>query len=352
MREIFATFGAPEMVAVLVAVVFNAYVLMGGADLGSGVWDLFATGQRRAAQRDLIAAAIGPIWEANHVWLIIVVVMLFTAFPPAFAVITTVLHIPLSLLLVGIVLRGSAFVFRSYGGQNAPARVRWGRTFAIASVATPILLGTVVGAIATGATSDAFAHIGSAGFSEVFVAPWLAPFPIAIGLLALMLFAQLAATYLTLVADVGSLQDDFRRRAIGASVATILVAIFAMAIRPTPADAAPSSLLSGMAGWLWFAVTAAAAAAGIGALWRRRFAAARVAVCAEVSLIVWGWAAAQYPFLVPPTITIRASAAPASTLDELLIALGIGAVLLVPSLAYLLKTFAAHGTAKHESHTE
>ena len=342
MNTIATTFGTPELAAVVLFLVLNAYVLMGGADLGSGVWDLLATGPRRDAQRAVIAATIGPIWEANHVWLIIVVVMLFTAFPPAFAMITTVLHIPLSLMLVGIVLRGSAFVFRSYGGQHAPARVRWGRTFAIASVATPVLLGMTIGAIATGAVSHAATGIGTASFGTVFVAPWLAPFPIVIGLLSLTLFAQLAATYLTLATDDTSLRDDFRYRAIAAGAVAILLASVAAALLREPPWIAQSALLSGPRSWLWLALTLVAGFAGIVALWRRRFAAARITVCAEVSLIVWGWAATQYPYVVPPTITIRGGAAPAATLGELLLALAIGAMLLVPSLWYLLRTFAAH----------
>jgi len=350
-NHLFATFGPPEIVAAVLLVVLNAYVLMGGADLGSGVWDLLATGPRRNAQRELIAAAIGPIWEANHVWLIIVVVMLFTAFPPAFAAITTVLHVPISLALVGIVLRGSAFVFRSYGGEQAPARVTWGRTFAIASVVTPLLLGIIVGAIATGAAGDAFAHVGNATFSDVFIAPWLSPFPFTLGLLALALFAQLAATYLTLVAEDVPLRDDFRRRAIGASAAATLFAVAAAVAYPSQGIADPA-LRSGLRPWLWLGAPVIASGIGIGALWRRHFTAARTAVCIEVSLIVWGWAALQYPFVLPRTMTIRGIAAPASTLDELLVALVIGALVLVPSLAYLLKTFAAHGAVNQRAHTE
>src|SRR6185436_7011271 len=116
--------GLPEIVAGIMMLVLNAYVLMGGADFGGGVWDLLATGPRRERQRNLIASSIAPIWEANHVWLIVVVVMLFTAFPVAFSAFSTVLHIPLSLILIGIVMRGSAFVFRSYGSKHHTTRHR------------------------------------------------------------------------------------------------------------------------------------------------------------------------------------------------------------------------------------
>src|ERR687893_2196597 len=126
------------------------YALLGGADYGGGVWDLFARGRRAGAQRELVAAAIGPVWEANHVWLIFGVVVLFTAFPPAFAALSTALHIPLTLMLIGIVLRGCAFTFRHYDAEADDVQQRWGRLFGMASVVTPILLGVCIGAISTG----------------------------------------------------------------------------------------------------------------------------------------------------------------------------------------------------------
>jgi len=126
------------------------YALLGGADYGGGVWDLFAFGRRAREQRELIAHAIGPVWEANHVWLILVLVILFTAFPPAFAVIATALHIPITLLLIGIVLRGTAFTFRTYDVQRDEVQRRWSLVFSIASIITPILLGIILGAIASG----------------------------------------------------------------------------------------------------------------------------------------------------------------------------------------------------------
>jgi cytochrome bd ubiquinol oxidase subunit II len=342
MTGFLATLGLPEVVAGLLFVALNAYVLMGGADLGSGVWDLLATGPRRAQQRELIARAISPIWEANHVWLVIAVVICFTAFPPAFATVTTILHIPLTLMLIGIVLRGSAFVFRSYGPRKGPATIRWGRTFAIASIATPVLFGIVIGAIATGAVATAQALVGTESMVAVFVAPWLAPFPVTVGLLALALFAQLAATYLTLVTDDAALRNDFRRRALASGAVAFAFATLAAALAHAEPSFANAGLLSGPKSVFWLAATGLFAATAMWALWRRRFALGRVAVGAQVSLILWGWASGQYPYLVPTAITIREAAAPHATLEVLLWALAGGAVLLIPSLRYLLRTFAAH----------
>src|SRR5688500_8016485 len=123
----------PEHAFVLLGLGVGAYVLTAGADFGGGVWDLLSRGPRAAAQREAIAKAIEPIWAVTHIWMIFVVVLLFTVFPVAFAVVSVALHIPLVLVLVGIVLRGSAFVFRAYGMQPNDARERWGRVFAWAS---------------------------------------------------------------------------------------------------------------------------------------------------------------------------------------------------------------------------
>ena len=170
-------------------VALTIYVLTGGADYGGGVWDLLATGPRAHLQRDVLEQAIGPIWEADHVWLILVIVLLFTAFAPAFGAIMIGLHVPLTLMLVGIVMRGSAFSFRSYGGGGNRADREWGRVFAIASIVTPLLLGIVLGAIAAGrvrAHPDRLAD---------FFLPWMTPFCFAMGLFALVIFAYLAACY-------------------------------------------------------------------------------------------------------------------------------------------------------------
>src|SRR5207253_934384 len=200
-----------DILAGIVFVALNAYAVLGGADFGGGVWDLLALGPRRERQRELIAEAIGPVWEANHVWLILAIVLLFTCFPPAFARLGTLLHIPLSLVLIGIVLRGSAFTFWRYGSPGGEDERRWGVVFAIASLMTPLLLGTAAGAIASGALGDG--GRGSGDFYDTYVAPWLNPFALSVGLFALIAFAFLAAVYLTLEARERELQEDFRRRA-------------------------------------------------------------------------------------------------------------------------------------------
>lgn len=318
---------------VLVALTF--YALMGGADYGGGVWDLFAgKGARGARQRELIAKAIGPIWEANHVWLILVIVILFTAFPPAFALIATALHIPLTLMLIGIVLRGAAFTFRTYDRQDDNVQRRWSRVFSIASIATPITLGITLGAIASGAlrVENGIPRAG-------FVASWFAPFPFAVGFFALALFAYLAAVYLTLETDDATLSEDFRRRAL---VSGVIVGLLALVVFVLAGSGAPRVRVGiGASAWAWplHILTGIAALVCFYALWRRLYKLARVAAVAQVSLILWGWAAAQYPYLVEPDLTLQRAAAPPATLRFLLWALVVGALLLAPSFYYLYRVF-------------
>jgi cytochrome d ubiquinol oxidase subunit II len=329
--------GLPEIIAAIMLLALNAYVLTGGADFGGGLWDLLASGPRRVEQRELIARAIAPIWEANHVWLIIVVVMLFTAFPPAYASLSTILHLPLAVLLIGIVLRGSAFVFRSYGSRQGSDRRRFGLAFAMASAATPVVLGVIIGAIATGEVGAAATRLGSASFADVFLRPWIAPFPLVIGLLALCLFAFLAAIYLTLDTSDPELQDDFRRRALGAAALVFVLAFAALGLswRGAPRVRAGLTVTSWAVGLQ--AATGVAAVTAIVALWRRAYRIARLGAAAQVSLILWGWGLSQFPYLIPETLTIRQAAAPRVTLILLLCGLVAGGMILVPSLAYLFR---------------
>jgi len=310
------------------------YALLGGADYGGGVWDLFAFGSRAKQQRKLISEAIGPVWEANHVWLILVIVILFTAFPPAVAAISTALHIPLTLLLIGIILRGTAFTFRTYDVQRDNVQRRWSRVFSIASIFTPVLLGITVGAISSGAI-----RVRDGAVTTGFFASWLAPFPFAVGFFALALFAFLAAVYLTLETKERELQEDFRRRALvsGAAVGLLALIVFLLAETNAP------TIRAGISNTSWaLALHVSTAIAAIGAfyaLWTRKYKLARICAAAQATLILLGWAAAQFPYLIEPDITIASAAAPRITLQLLLGALAAGGILLFPSYYYLFRIF-------------
>jgi cytochrome d ubiquinol oxidase subunit II len=312
------------------------YALLGGADFGGGVWDLLASGPRRDAQRALIERAIGPIWEANHVWLILVVVVLFGAFPSAFAAITVALHVPLLIFLLGVVFRGSAFTFRAYDARGDRSQRRWGLVFSLASVAAPMVLGALVGAVASGRirVADGVVETG-------FFASWLAPFPLLVGLFALCLFAFLAATYLAVESPTPALADDFRVRALAAGAAVGGVAIATFAASFTGAPLISAGLTGRPFTWPLHLATAAAALTAFWALLRRRFALARFAAAAQTALILLGWAASQYPYLLVPDLTITGAAANPRTQHLILAALAVGSALLFPSLWALYRVFKA-----------
>jgi cytochrome d ubiquinol oxidase subunit II len=314
--------------AILVALVL--YAVTGGADFGGGIWDLLASGPRKRDQRALIERAIGPIWEANHVWLILVVVLLFSGFPAAFAEISIALFVPLLLLLVGIVLRGAAFTFRTYDRPDDRVQARWGLLFSISSVLAPLVLGVVVGSVASG-------RLGAAARAADPLA-WARPFPLAVGLFAAALFAWLAATYLAVEAD-GALREDFRRRAIGAGWAVVALAALAAALSRSEAPL----VFDGLTDRWWsvplVGVTGASTAGALASLHAGRVRLARAAAAIQVALIVVGWGAAQHPYLVVPDLTLEAASAPRQVQVALLWALGAGALALFPALYLLFRVF-------------
>ena len=319
----------------VMVIALTAYALMGGADFGAGIWDLVAHGRTAPAERAAIARAIAPIWEANHVWLILVVTGLFNAFPPAFARISTYLHVPLMLVLIGIILRGASFVFRAYGPADAAFQRRWSHVFAGASLVTPLWLGIVVAAITEGRIDPS----ATGGFADLYIRPWLSVFAVAVGVFATTLFAFLAAVYLTVVANDDEIVELYRRRALltGVLVGAMALIVFLLS------DAAPhvrEALTTSTTALPLHIVTGAAAVATFVLLWTRRYVLARVTAATQVTGILWGWALAQYPYLVRPDLTVSASAAHPSILVLLLWILGAGAVILVPSLVYLYRLFA------------
>ena len=330
------------MIAGIMLISLTFYVLLGGADFGAGVWALLARGQSSHRQRDAIAKAIAPIWEANHVWLILVVTILFTAFPKAFALLSTALHIPLAIMLVGVVLRGCAFAFRTNDVTSRAARSDrvhrfWEQVFGVSSLITPVWLGTTIGAIASGRV-----RTPSGSFMDGFVRPWLAAFPLSVGLLALALFAFLAAVYLAQDTTDVRLQEAFRLRGLAAGVA---VGVAALMVFLLSEHGAPE-IRQGLAEKPWGrTVLILAASAGVAAqllLWRRRYRRAALAAGMEATLIVWGWALAQYPYLVEPDLLLHNAAAPPQTLRLLFALLAAGALIVFPSLYYLYKVFKGH----------
>ena len=328
---------APDYVLVLIMMVsLTFYALFGGADYGAGVWDLLAWGPRQQQQRELISDAITPIWEANHVWLVLVIVLLFSGFPSAFAAITTVLEIPLTALIVGIVLRGSSFIFRAYHTSEYRTQKRWGVIFASASTITPVFLGIVVGAISSGKL-PLEKDLNTSGY----VSPWLGAFPVTVGFFALSLFAFLAAVYLTVESRETELREEFRRKALSSGVFVALMALLTFVTARHGAPQIYHGLLLSSTAWIVHGITAVFAVAAFIGLIRRWYKLARIAAMLQVTSILWGWGFSQNPFLLQNQLTISEAAAEPSVLWSLIIATAIGMVVLFPSLWYLLRLFKA-----------
>ena len=311
------------------------YALLGGADFGGGVWDLLATGKRADDQRRVIAQAIGPIWEANHVWLIAVIVLLFSCFPRAYATISNALHIPLTIMLFGIVLRGSAFVFRTYDSQRDEVFRGWSRVFAAGSILAPFMLGVSLGAAASGRI-----RLDATGQLAVgFVDGWLAPFPLVTGLFVLAVFAFLAAVYLTLETDDPELREAFRWRALGSAIVVTVLAWVTFALAGTGAP----MLRQGLWGSWWSipfqATTAVLGAVILWALWVRRYQVARLATAAQVAAVVCGFGAAQFPYIVTPDITFANAAAPDTVLRVVALGMTGGLIVLAPAYLWLFRIF-------------
>lgn len=336
------------LVAALGVIALIAYAVLGGADFGGGVWDLFATGPRRVAQRDAIAHAMGPVWEANHVWLIFVIVIIFSAFPSAYAALSIALFTPFHLVLLGIILRGAAFVFRAYSPQSArgsdgarrgpgpgDGARRWGAVFGIASVITPVLLGMCLGAVSSGRIAiDGMQPVAAGGLPA-----WLAPVSILIGALALALCAYLAAIFLANETS-GLLREDFRTRALVAGTAVVVLSAAALPLVHAQAPHLWQGLIGGPATPV---VLVGVIAALLSGWWLRgrRYRLARITSVIQVACLLAGWAIAQSPYIIFPDLTLAEAAAPHSTLLFVLWSTPFGMAVLIPSLWLLFRVFKA-----------
>lgn len=319
---------ADGCLAVLLAAMV-LYALLGGADLGAGFWDLTAGGARRGARpRALIDRSIGPVWEANHVWLVFCVVVLWTAFPAAYSAAFSTLIVPLALAALGIVLRGAGFAFRA--ASTAPgARRAYGAVFAVASVLTPFFLGAALGGIASG-------RVPPGNAAGDLVTSWLNPSGVMVGALAVAACAHLAAVYLAADARrVGDpdLERHFARRAVGAGVAAGALAATGLLVLRSDAD-----LVYGRLTDRALVPVAVSAACGIAVValtaWGRPRGTRPLAALTVASVVV-AWGLAQWPDALPGSLTWDQAAGDPSTLAWVLIVVGVAVVVVAPSLALL-----------------
>jgi cytochrome bd ubiquinol oxidase subunit II len=304
-----------------------AYSIFAGADFGSGVWDLFAGDAEKGGDlRAQIDKSIGPVWEANHVWLIYVLVFMWTGFPRAFAAMITTLFVPWLFVGLGIVLRGAGFAFRKFAETLGQARV-YGAVFAASSLITPFFLGMIAGAIASGRVSLEHGGLWSS---------WTGPTSWVGGALAVLTCSFLAATFLAADSERAGnheLAVHCGKRALIAGIAAGGAAMFA--IIPIESDA--STLADGLQGKAapFVVLSAVAGLLAIWRLWRGRYARARVGAVVAVASVVIGWGVAQYPDVLVDHATIAEAAGAHSTLVGLLIVFAIAAVTAVPAMVWL-----------------
>ncbi len=315
-----------------------AYAVLGGADFGAGIWDLFAVGASRRHQRQLINQAIGPVWEANHVWLIFLIVGLFTVFPSAFASLSIALFIPLTIALLGIVLRGAAFIFRTYelDASSRSAEI-WSRIFSTTSLITPFFLGASAAAVASGQLA-----VSNGTATTDLGAVWFSPFAITIGLMAVVLCATLAAVYLTEEAssyNEPDLANVYRTRALIAGAITAVLGALGLLQSPFAAPQLWNGMLTRVLPLVVVIITMLIGLATAVLLYRRRYSLARVVIILEVAFLLGSWGLSQYPYLIPPRVTIANSANDPSMILALLISIAIGMAILLPSLYYLFSVF-------------
>ncbi len=312
---------AADGLALVILAGLTAYAVLGGADFGAGLWDLLATGRRGSDQRTLIERAMGPVWEANHVWLIFVIIALFSGFPGAFAELSQELLVPISLALLGIVLRGAAFAFRHYGASDGGAPVRgtllWGRVFAIMSLLTPFWFGVAGGQLLSGEQL-------------------MAPLPLLGGVLAVLCCAYLAATYLA--ADAAAtgdtaLANDFRLRAIATGIGSGVLALVGLGLVP------------GTVPLIIVVVSSTARISSLLLLRWRRYTYARVTAAVAVATVLWGWAAVLHPWVIVGELTLATTAAPPATANIVLAVLLTGLTIVTPCYVLMLALLRPRGAS-------
>ena len=314
-----------------------AYAVFGGADFGAGIWEVFVSGTAAKEEHALIDGALGPVWEVNHVWLVFLVVGLFSSFPGAFATLVTVLFFPLTLALIGTVLRGSAFIFRTHGLRETGI---WSRVFSVSSAITPFFLGAAAAAVAGGHIQDIGpktpANLGSL---------WLSPFALTIGVLAVALCATVAAIFLTVEATNANKPDLvilFRRRGIIAGGVTAVLGAAGLAQAPWAAPLLWQGMLAHA-----LPIVIATMIIGLGAaaaLFFGYYRISRALIIAEAAFMLGSWGVSQIPYIIPPKLTVDAAASTPSTQLLLLIGTIIGLIIIIPSILLLFYLFKYQGS--------
>jgi cytochrome d ubiquinol oxidase subunit II len=316
-------------VAAVLLLAVVAYAVFGGADFGAGFWDLIAGGPERGERpRDAIEHSIGPVWEANHVWLVFIFVILWTSFPEAYASITLTLFVPLAIAALGIVLRGASFAFRKAVVKLGHRRI-FGAAFAASSVLVPYCMGAVAGGIASG-------RVPAGGQAGDPVHSWINPTSILGGVLAVAAAAYLASVYL--VWDARRLDDNdmveyFRRRAVIAAAAVGLIGIIGIFVLRADAPYLFQGLTSRTLPLV--IVGALCGVVALVLLIRNAPRGARLLAVVAVAITMIAWGDAQWPYILPESLTFAAAAAPSGTLTAVLIVVVLAALIVIPGFVLL-----------------
>ncbi len=330
----------PSLPYILLSVLWFAlivYAVFGGADFGAGIWEIFVSGPMAREQHGLIDNALGPVWEVNHVWLVFLVVGLFSGFPSAFATLVAVLFFPLTLALIGTVLRGSAFIFRTHGVERT-ANI-WNRVFSVSSIITPFCLGAAAATVAEGDIQN-FGPKAPSDLGSL----WLTPFAITVGVLSLALCATIAAIFLTVEAtnqNKPHLVSMFRRRGLISGAVTAVLGAVAL----YEATYAAPVLWQGMLNHA-IPLVIATMLIGIGAagaLYFGYYRISRAFIIAEAAFMLGSWGVSQIPYIIPPKLTVDAAASTPSTQLLMLIGIIIGMIIIIPSILLLFYLFKYQG---------
>ncbi len=341
-----------DLVLAVLILALTAYAVLGGADFGAGFWDLTAGGAKRGSRvRGLVKHSMGPVWEANHVWLIVVLVILWTCFPRAFGPLMETLYVPLFLAAVGIIFRGAAFALRGEAATIAESRAL-GATFALSSLLVPFFFGCAIGAVASG-------QVPAGGDPTIPISSWTGATSILAGLMAVASGAYISAVFLAADAtriELPDLAAAFRRRALGAAVVAGALAIGGLAVVSSDAPGLYDGLTAGL-GLVLVIASGVIGSATIVLIWRRRYEIARYTSALAVAAVLVGLAVAMRPDFLPGQLSFEDAAAGDATLIATLIALVIALAVILPSLLWLFRltlrgqlseSFHPLGTAEQE----
>jgi len=330
-----------EAVAVFLAGALLLYVLLGGADFGAGILEMFVNRKTRGQQKKIINEAMGPVWEVNHIWLIIAVVILFTAFPKAFSQISVTFHIPLTIMLIGIITRGCAFAFRNYDAYRDQSQKYYSLAFEVSSVLTPFSLGLILGGILLGRINPE-----ADSFYAAFIDPWFNVFSFTLGIFTCCLVTYIASVYIIGETRKTVLRRQFVYRAKVAGIVTFIMGALLIETALYYESELFSKFYSD-----YFSMSCVLLTGLIFLpLWKllnhRIALLARLMIGLQVSLIFLAWYKLQYPFIIAPSsqfefkgLDLYLVAAPESTLKYLLIALISGSAIIFPAWLYLLRVF-------------